>query len=162
MRGASSGRRMPPAAWEVKPVFVVTRSKLRVIATFGLAATVTGCLVVNEPAAPQASVADIAQERTETAALKSGIPSEDAQIITQTVADAPDGRSTRALAWTNPDTGSSGTIVAIDQFLGQGGRTCRNFRTSVDTFMGIAFYDGEACQVSPSDWVLSWFRTSDG
>ena len=74
---------------------------------------------------------------------------------------APIEELIKPLAWSNPQTGSTGTIVAIDKFMGKHGQQCRGFKTSVDTFMGIAFYNGEACQISPGEWVLSWFKSSD-
>lgn len=91
-----------------------------------------------------------------------GIESTDTEVIKSAVARAELVSSdTIALAWVNPDTGSSGTITTINKFLGSYGQKCRGFKTTVSTFMGVAFYNGEACQVSPSEWVLSWFRAVD-
>ncbi len=91
-----------------------------------------------------------------------GVASTDAEVIKTAVAKANvDNKASTALAWRNPDTGSSGTIMAIDKFFGKHGQKCRGFKTTVSTFMGIAFYNGEACQISPSEWVLSWFRRSE-
>ena len=92
-----------------------------------------------------------------------GVASTDAQVIKAAVAEANVGdNASTALAWRNPDTGSSGTIMAIDKFFGKHGQKCRGFKTTVSTFMGIAFYNGEACQINPTEWVLSWFRRSEG
>ncbi len=90
-----------------------------------------------------------------------GVVNEDAQVITDAVATATVKPASTALAWANPNTGSSGTIVAIENFVGKHGQKCRGFKTTVSTFMGIAFYDGEACQISPGEWVLSWFKPQD-
>ena len=89
-----------------------------------------------------------------------GIAETDAEIIKETVAAAKVSHTTTPLAWANPQTGSSGTIVAIDKFMGKHGQRCRGFKTSVDSFMGIAFYNGEACQISAGKWVLSWFKAA--
>ena len=61
------------------------------------------------------------------------------------------------LAWSNPETGNSGTITAIDKFIGNHGQSCKKFRTTVDSFMGISLYNGETCELKPGFWVLSWF-----
>ncbi|MEO0909374.1 MAG: RT0821/Lpp0805 family surface protein [Pseudomonadota bacterium] len=88
-----------------------------------------------------------------------GIESTDAEIIKSVVAsaDAPS-----ALAWQNPDTGNKGTITAIDKFVGSHGQKCKKFQTTVDTFMGIALYNGETCELKKGFWVLSWFLREDG
>ena len=89
-----------------------------------------------------------------------GIAETDAEIIKETVAAAKVSHDNAPLAWANPQTGSSGTIVAIDKFMGKHGHRCRGFKTSVDSFMGIAFYNGEACRISAGKWVLSWFKAA--
>lgn len=90
-----------------------------------------------------------------------GIEDTDAQVIKNTVTMAGPVSGVQPLAWSNPETGSSGAIVAIDKFMGKHGQKCRGFKTSVKNFMGIAFYNGEACQISASEWVLSWFKSAD-
>ena len=90
-----------------------------------------------------------------------GIEETDAEIIKATVATAGSASVSEPLAWSNPETGSSGAIVAIDKFLGSHGQKCRGFKTSVDNFMGIAFYNGEACQIGAGEWVLSWFKPAN-
>lgn len=122
---------------------------------------ITGC-AVNGTSAPQlASTDDLIDQSVVAGTKAEGVAQTDAEIIKTTVAKAPDRDGAKALAWANPKTGSSGTIVAIDRFMGQHGQACRGFKTSVDTFMGIAFYNGEACQISPGEWVLSWFKPSE-
>jgi len=90
-----------------------------------------------------------------------GIAETDAEVIKEAVATAKVSSEIAPLAWVNPQTGSSGTIVAIDKFMGKHGQRCRGFKTSVDSFMGIAFYNGEACQISAEKWVLSWFKATE-
>lgn len=85
-----------------------------------------------------------------------GIEGTDAEVIKTMVADSTTVK-TRELAWNNPDTGNSGTILAIDKFVGSSGQKCKKFQTTVDSFMGISLYDGETCEVKRGLWVLSWF-----
>lgn len=87
-----------------------------------------------------------------------GIDSTDAELIKTVVAESEfAGPTENALAWSNPDTGSRGTIMAIDKFVGSHGQKCKKFQTTVDTFMGISLYDGETCELRKGFWVLSWF-----
>ncbi len=82
----------------------------------------------------------------------------DAEQIKLAVADAETAASgSNLLAWSNPETGNSGTITAIDQYIGKSGQSCRKFRTTVDSFMGISLYEGETCELKKGFWVLSWF-----
>ena len=89
-----------------------------------------------------------------------GIEEADAELIKSTVSTANPDPSKMPLAWSNPETGSSGAIVAIDSFMGKHGQKCRGFKTTVANFMGVAFYNGETCQLSAGEWVLSWFKAA--
>ena len=87
-----------------------------------------------------------------------GIDSTDAEVIKSVVADAESAAAqSSVLAWSNPDTGNSGTIRAIDKFVGSHGQKCKKFQTTVDSFMGISLYNGETCELRQGFWVLSWF-----
>lgn len=87
-----------------------------------------------------------------------GIDPTDAETIKLAVVDAAPSQETPAvLAWRNPETGHSGTITAIDRYIGSHGQSCKKFRTTVDSFMGIALYNGETCELKKGFWVLSWF-----
>ncbi|MEZ5871871.1 MAG: RT0821/Lpp0805 family surface protein [Nitratireductor sp.] len=87
-----------------------------------------------------------------------GIDSTDAEMIKNVVAEAEGSQpSPSTLAWSNPDTGNSGTIMAIDKFVGSHGQKCKKFQTTVDSFMGISLYKGETCELKSGFWVLSWF-----
>jgi surface antigen len=87
-----------------------------------------------------------------------GVESTDAEVIKDIVAESSSAESkTSELAWNNPDTGNSGTIVAIGKFVGSHGQKCKKFQTTIDSFVGISLYDGETCEVKRGLWVLSWF-----
>lgn len=106
---------------------------------------------------------DVVSEAVNDQIREGGLVGNDTDIIKSTVANANilDSSSLVRLSWSNPTTGSSGTVVAIDEFLGQDGHHCRSFKTSVTTFIGNTFYDGRACQVNPEEWILSLFQLSD-
>lgn len=113
------------------------------------------------------SVSSVTQSVTEESKLvnasvtkpveQEGVATQDAELIKSVVADAGTGISPSALAWSNPQTGSRGTITAIDRFTGSHGQKCKKFQTTVDTFMGISLYNGETCELRKGFWVLSWF-----
>lgn len=141
-------------------VFVsMQRVTLGAVAGVALAAG-SGCAVGGNVA--QVTDTDaLVTESVVTANRPTGVSEEDARVITDTVAGARAAGTIEPLAWSSPSTGASGTIVAIDAFLGKHGQSCRGFRTSMSTFAGIGFYDGETCQVDRGAWVLSWFRPKD-
>jgi len=120
-----------------------------------------GCAVNGNTLTQVASNKELITESVAKPVKTEGVANTDAEVIKAAVSEARVGSKVKPLAWRNPETGSSGTIVAIDNFMGKHGQNCRGFKTSVDTFMGIAFYNGEACQISPGEWVLSWFKPTE-
>lgn len=124
-------------------------------------AGVQGCAVGGNTLPKLASNNSVITNSVVAQTKPEGVAATDADIIKSVVTTAAVPESINALAWQNPETGSSGTITAIDNFMGKHGQKCRGFKTSVDTFMGISFYNGEACQISPGQWVLSWFKPSE-
>ncbi len=135
---------------------------LRSAAVVMLFGFIAGCSISGPKTTELASDATLITGSVTKPVKVAGIESTDAEVIKATVADARiRSSSSLALAWINPNTGSSGTITTIDNFLGKHGQKCRGFKTTVSTFMGIAFYNGETCQISPTEWVLSWFRRSE-
>ena len=87
-----------------------------------------------------------------------GVADTDAEFIKQAVAQTNEAVSqSNLLAWSNPETGNQGTITAIDDFFGKDGQSCKKFRTTIDSFMGISLYNGETCELKKGFWVLSWF-----
>ncbi|MEC9343126.1 MAG: RT0821/Lpp0805 family surface protein [Pseudomonadota bacterium] len=124
---------------------------LAAIAAAGL--SLGGCSLNSSVASLESEPAFITSSITKPVKAE-GIDSTDAELIKNVVAEAEDSN---ALAWSNPDTGSRGTIMAIDKFTGGHGQKCKKFQTTVDTFMGVSLYNGETCELRKGFWVLSWF-----
>lgn len=122
-----------------------------------LALSISGC-AVNKTMSRIDNNPDIITGSITKPVEAEGIDPTDAEKIKVAVvgADKPSDES-HLLAWNNPETGNSGTITAIDQFIGTSGQSCKKFRTTVDSFMGIALYNGETCELKKGFWVLSWF-----
>lgn len=118
---------------------------------------VSGCAIgksVDNLASEPALVTGSITENVET----EGVHPTDAETIKLAVADAQEATpESNLLAWSNPETGNSGTITAIDNYIGTDGQSCKKFRTTVDSFMGISLYNGETCELKKGFWVLSWF-----
>jgi surface antigen len=137
--------------------FALGTAMLKVAGTMVLSFSISACSVssqmgslVDEDSIVTGSVAKPAKPQ--------GFESTDAEVIKTVVADSGTLRpKTNELAWSNPDTGNSGTIVAINKFVGSHGQSCKKFQTTVDSFVGISLYDGETCEVKRGHWVLSWF-----
>ena len=67
------------------------------------------------------------------------------------------GAGGQQLAWANSDTGSRGSIEGLEEFK-DGGRFCRRFRTSRESFDGIALYKGETCMSGAGLWNMRIFE----
>lgn len=64
-----------------------------------------------------------------------------------------------ALAWSNKETGNSGTITAIEKQISGEGATCYRFLTTLETYTGISLYDAQTCELATGQWVMSFFRS---
>ena len=131
-----------------------------------LAAGISGC-TLSSPFGGLESEPPIVTGSVTAPVKEEGIDPTDAEAIKTAVASAEaapaaDGESEYLLAWSNPETGHSGTIRAIEEFAGSHGQQCRKFETTVDSFMGISLYKGETCELRKGAWVLSWFIRATG
>jgi surface antigen len=62
----------------------------------------------------------------------------------------------KPLSWANQDTGSSGTVSDIAEAKVDG-QLCRRFKTSRESFEGIALFAGKACLADSGEWAMSSF-----
>lgn len=133
------------------------RAIVNIAAAFALSAVVSGC-AVNKTMSRFDDNPDIITGSVTKPVKVEGIDPTDAEKIKLAVVEAEKPvADSHLLAWNNPQTGNSGTITAIDQYIGNSGQSCKKFRTTVDSFMGIALYNGETCELRTGFWVLSWF-----
>jgi len=65
----------------------------------------------------------------------------------------------KELAWANPETGSRGAIVKLAEDKA-GGRLCRRFTTTRESFDGVALFVGEACMAGYGAWRLESFSAA--
>lgn len=63
----------------------------------------------------------------------------------------------KEIAWANADTGARGSITQLTEAR-RGGRLCRSFAGSRESFDGVAMFEGQACLVGQGAWRLETFK----
>lgn len=130
---------------------------VRAAAVAGLAISLAGCAGLGLPfggaAGTQVSGETTASLPEKTDVIGQVDPS-DWEAVRRTVAGVPVDAATGGVEWTNPDTGSTGTIANIDPPIERGGMPCRPFATTVSDTHGVRLYRGEACQRFDGRWQL--------
>ena len=119
----------------------------------------SGCTVMNGAALDDAANVD----RTIQTASIAPDPSQSEEYVSdgKTVRNAVSAANLEKieaapLAWSNADTGASGTITGIQETRA-GDQICRSFKTSRQRFDGVALYAGEACTRGSGEWTLTRF-----
>ncbi|MEP0321680.1 RT0821/Lpp0805 family surface protein [Bauldia litoralis] len=105
-------------------------------------------------------VSDAIQTGSINASVPEKVDPSDWETMRLTVSVAPPEEAGRARAWTNPDTGSFGTLVPAAAVPGTGGM-CRTFSATVNDLRGVRRYRGEACQRQAGDWQLTGVTPDD-
>lgn len=87
------------------------------------------------------------------------IGQDDRRAIAQAIAEARAAGAGKEgtvppLAWTNPTSGNSGTILALKDDSIAGGTGCTRFETSANTIGGVRAYQGLACRDLMQDWQI--------
>jgi hypothetical protein len=81
----------------------------------------------------------------------------DANIVRNVVSAVDLSASSDApLNWVNQDTGSSGAISEIRES-NTDGQLCRSFKTSRESFEGVALYNGLTCMNAEKQWYIRNF-----
>lgn len=132
----------------------------RPLVALALLLPAAGCTVINGAALEDAGVdrsistASIAPVQDP---VKQAETLSDSRTVRNAVSAANIGRvASEPLAWSNAETGASGTITAIDERRA-GDEICRSFTTSRQRFDGVSLYAGEACTRGQGEWTLTRF-----
>ena len=80
-----------------------------------------------------------------------GVDPSDWSAVRATLAKAAAGGD---VAWSNPATGSSGT-VSLGPTLAKVGAVCRSFATTINDARGVRSYRGEACRSGEGGWKIA-------
>jgi surface antigen len=122
-----------------------------------------GCSAIGipfgEPAAGR--IAPVRSNPVLTAKVTDSVDASDWEAVRRLVAGAAVERASDRLAWSNPDTGSTGTLATVAASTGKSGRLCRSFSTTVNDLRGIRRYRGEACQRTDGRWQLYGVTADD-
>jgi surface antigen len=130
------------------------------VAAVAFAAGLSGCASLGLPFGP-----DNASPSPETtAAIASGtsaadsVAASDWDTVRKTIAALPAGQ-VKPVQWTNPATGSTGTVVAAERPAGKA--NCRPFSTTVSDARGVRRYRGQACHSTDGSWQLVALAADD-
>ncbi|WP_346899460.1 RT0821/Lpp0805 family surface protein [uncultured Roseibium sp.] len=88
------------------------------------------------------------------------VGADDRKLIAKTIHTAVDDDNTaEALAWSNPESGNSGTISDVDvsQFEDTG---CLSFKTTANTITGVGLYEGTACRDISNAMAITVLRVA--
>lgn len=87
----------------------------------------------------------------------------DWEAVKRSVAKAPTDRPTKSaeakIAWSNAETGNSGTISDVIAS-NRAGNACKGFNTTVSSMDGVRLYRGEVCRTGRS-WELVTVEPAD-
>ena len=125
-----------------------------------LATALSGCTVISGAALEDAAKVDHSIQTSSVKPVPTVSPETDSdgRTVRNAVSSANLEKSeSEPLAWSNTDTGASGTITAIQETRA-GDQICRSFKTSRQRFDGVAVYNGEACTRGSGEWTLTRFN----
>jgi len=108
----------------------------------------------SELSASNASAAGRLKPTLVSANVVDDVDPSDWEAIRRTVAATAADSSADRIAWSNPDTGSAGTIAGLSAEQAQSGLQCRTFATTINDQRGIRRYRGETCQRTNGRWQL--------
>jgi surface antigen len=98
-----------------------------------------------------------------TSSIPATPPPDDAGLAADqaTIRNAVSSADVEALAgkdisWANSETGSRGTIMQLAENK-TGGKLCRQFTATRESFDGVALFKGEACMVGYGAWRMQAF-----
>lgn len=134
------------------------------IAVAAVALSLGGCASVGLPFG-EASLAAVSGETTGSLPVKadvvSQVDSSDWEAVRRAVASVSQDREASRIEWSNPDTGSTGTVATLDQPIDGNGALCRPFATTVSDVRGVRRYRGEACLRADGRWQLHGMIADD-
>ncbi len=97
-----------------------------------------------------------------SAKVSDGVDLSDWEAVQRAVSGTPADEYNRAIPWSNPKTGSEGTIDASKAAAGKAGRLCRSLATTINGYNGVRLYRGEACQTPSGTWQIVRIAAGDG
>ena len=127
--------------------------RYKIVCVLALTGSVSGCVVAGPSVEDTLLDPTITGSITPKAAPVDSDVASDQRIVRNAVSAADIDKGTGNYSWSNPETGSSGVILALNQQR-DGDNICRSFETSRQRFDGVALYQGRACTVGAGEWAL--------
>lgn len=130
-----------------------TASGIKIQSAWLVAVAISGLLGACSPVSLPIGSSDIETPLVITGSIPSmdddayaDVGADDRKLIAQTIHMAVDDNNmAEALAWSNPESGNSGTISDLDiSKLKDTG--CLSFKTTANTITGVRLYEGTACR----------------
>lgn len=123
-----------------------------------LALQLGGCAVASLPfaemSADRTARSDSANPAVVPVSATAAVDPSDWETVRRTLARAPGDAIAEPLYWSNPDTGSTGSVAGLGGIVDRSGLTCRPFATTVSDSRGVRRYRGDACQRADGRWQL--------
>jgi surface antigen len=113
---------------------------------------ITGSVPATRPAATLVSA---------NASIIERVDPSDWETVRRTVASASPTSGVNRIEWSNPDTGSQGTIIGLDVPTDRKGQLCRSFATTINDARGVRGYRGDACKRTDGRWQLFGMAPDD-
>ena len=82
-------------------------------------------------------------------------------MVRDMVAATPVQKHSDEVAWSNPFTGTMGTVQPISYGIPRDGQPCRTFEATMTKIDGVRKYRGEACRLATGQWALFEVRALD-
>lgn len=145
-----------------------SRPLVQAIAVLGVAFSLGGCAQLglpmvetdNRPVADRMATgatlvsATVNPNTTVTPKATANVDPSDWEAMRRALAAAPADIGGTAIAWSNPDTGSDGTITPAAASPGKSGKLCRMLAATISDNRGVRLYRGEACQTTNGRWLI--------
>lgn len=132
----------------------------------GDAELTTGSIVATRTAGAASAVPTGAAQPSPTPqpsakpASRDGEAPSDWEAVKRSVAKAAVTRKPARIAWSNAETGNSGTISDVIASARQG-QNCRNFNTTVASIDGVRLYRAEVCKDAGERWDYVTLEPAD-
>lgn len=124
----------------------------RALAAIVLASALAGCTTMGLPFGPEEPEIDTASTAGPALhAAASGLATSDLSAIGSALAASESG----PVRWSNPESGSQGSVTNITTVARLGDDPCRTFDTTVNAVDGVRAMHGIACRQSDGNWMVA-------
>jgi len=95
------------------------------------------------------------------AVVTDSVDPSDWEAVRRTVARVPADMLADRVEWSNPATGSTGTVAMSEPSNDRGGKLCRPLSATINDIRGVRRYRGDACRGADGVWRLYGMTADD-